>query len=169
MQMAKGEIPCELTVEDLCDCLKGYGETAEVYDKKLQIDWDLPNERWYVEMNSSYLSIAFRQIFRNCKTVPGEDVKRCRVRGRALNQFVEIQIQDSGPGFDKDDLGSGWRAVAALQRRAPEKRGGMGLVICNAVVELHHGEMSLGNHKNGGASSGGAQVKLRFPLQQASV
>lgn len=67
-----------------------------------------------------------------------------------LEKFVLLTIQDYGVGIDSSDPNVVFKKFF---RAKPQETGGLGLglSICKAVIELHHGSISAGNTPGKGA------------------
>ncbi len=83
------------------------------------------------------------------------------VATRRANGWVEILVDDDGPGIPEDERENVFRPFYRLDAsRNPETGGvGLGLTIARDVVHGHGGELALET-----APSGGLRVRLRFPL-----
>ncbi len=76
-----------------------------------------------------------------------------------MTDFVEIQVRDHGEGVSADDVP---RLLQPFQRgdSARSSSGsGLGLAIVQRIVKLHHGQLLMGNH-----AQGGLLVRVRLPL-----
>ena len=68
---------------------------------------------------------------------------------RTNEQFIEIEIRDSGPGIAERDLP---RLFEPFFTTKPAGQGtGLGLAISNEIVIAHGGSMRAANHAEGGA------------------
>lgn len=77
-------------------------------------------------------------------------------------QFVCLVITDYGPGIKSVHLDDVFKK---FYRENPERSGGLGLglSICKAIIELHHGSISVQNIKGKGASF---EIKLPRELDR---
>lgn len=95
-------------------------------------------------------------------TPPGS---RIELSARCLGNRVEIRVADNGPGlphgsearvFDKFFRGT--------TKTTDERRGvGLGLAICQAIIEAHKGRISAGNRQGGGA-----EFVISLPCEESS-
>jgi heavy metal sensor kinase len=78
---------------------------------------------------------------------------RVLVSAKRVGRNWELVVADSGPGVPEVARGSIFdRFSRADQARARETGGaGLGLALCKAIAELHHGSISLEEQPGGGA------------------
>lgn len=87
--------------------------------------------------------VQIGQIFSNLmknavEAMRGQKVRHLVVRSSIQkNRLVQIRIEDNGPGIAADRVGPSFRPVISTK---PGGRG-IGLVICRAIVEHHHGHL----------------------------
>ena len=83
---------------------------------------------------------------------PGSTV---RVGGREAGDFVELWVDDEGPGilpFERHHV------FEAFRRGEGSESSGVGLAICKGIVEAHGGRIDVGR-----APSGGARFRFSVP------
>ena len=72
---------------------------------------------------------------------------------------VLVRIRDYGPGIPEDELPL---VKKKFYKGSSKARGsGIGLAVCDEIVELHGGELTLSN-----APDGGTVVTVRLPAVQ---
>ena len=72
---------------------------------------------------------------------------------------VVIQIRDYGSGIPEDELPLVKRK---FYKGSSKARGtGIGLAVCDEIVQMHNGELTLEN-----AEGGGTMVTIRLPISQ---
>ena len=72
---------------------------------------------------------------------------------------VLVRIRDYGPGIPEDELPL---VKKKFYKGSSKARGsGIGLAVCDEIVELHGGELTLDN-----APDGGTVVTVRLPAVQ---
>jgi two-component system, LuxR family, sensor kinase FixL len=72
----------------------------------------------------------------------------------ADNEFVEVRLVDSGPGFSREYIESGYPPLSSTKADGL----GIGLPLCRSIVEAHGGRLWLD------ASSHGASVRFTLPI-----
>ena len=74
-------------------------------------------------------------------------------------EYVVVRIRDFGPGIPEDELPLVKKKFYKGSSRA---RGtGIGLAVCDEIVEMHHGILTLEN-----AQGGGTLVTVSLPVSQ---
>jgi signal transduction histidine kinase len=74
--------------------------------------------------------------------------------GAATHDWVEVRIEDNGPGIPPDQLRRVFERFYTTQREGT----GLGLAICQGIVEQHEGEIHLDSEVGKGTT-----VSLRLP------
>ena len=83
------------------------------------------------------------------------------ISSRAVGGFVEIRVDDSGPGIEPGRMAQLFEAMAS-----PKLNGmGVGLSISRTIVESHEGKLSVANREGGGASFC-AKLPLAAPCRE---
>lgn len=104
----------------------------------------------------SWLSEVIRNILKNCMQSVG-DTGRIAVICEDNPLYGEIAINDSGPGFQKEDMP---RLFDRFYRGEHEGAVGygIGLALCKMIITRHGGTITAKNHPHGGAV-----FCIRFP------
>ena len=102
-----------------------------------------------------------RQVFLNLldnAAKHGGDGKRIEASIALQEADVVIQIRDYGPGIPEDELPM---VKKKFYKGSSKSRGtGIGLAVCDEIVQLHGGSLELEN-----APDGGTLVTVRLPLE----
>lgn len=118
---------------------------------------DLPPIRAY----ASKLAQVFFNVLRNAlQAVEGREGGEIRVRGRVVDDNVEITIADNGPGIPREILPK----IAQPFFTTRPGGTGLGLWMSQSVMELHGGSLKLQ-----GAPGEGTSVVLLLPVQEAKA
>lgn len=103
-----------------------------------------------------------RQVFLNIldnAAKHGVDGKVIEASLGAEDGFVVIRIRDHGPGIPEDELPLVKRKFYKGSSKA--RGSGIGLAVCDEIVQLHNGTLTLNN-----APGGGTEVTVSFPVSQ---
>jgi signal transduction histidine kinase len=103
--------------------------------------------------NQEEIQLAVLNLLRNALEASG-DRGRVRVSLRTAPKGAEVEVADSGPGFDVPSTGPDQLLMASSKREGL----GVGLYLVRRVMERHGGSVSFGS-----AELGGASVILHFP------
>ena len=83
---------------------------------------------------------------------------KVKISARAEGDRVVAEISDNGPGFPEKLLKEGVKAFGTTRK---DKGGtGLGLFVCEQIVQRHGGEMTLGN-----LPGGGARIIISLPVR----
>lgn len=106
--------------------------------------------------------LRMRQVFLNIldnAAKHGSDGKRIQASMVLEDEEVVTRIRDFGPGIPEDELPMVKRK---FYKGSSKARGtGIGLAVCDEIVELHGGKLVLEN-----AAGGGTLVTVRLPVSQ---
>ena len=101
-----------------------------------------------------------RQVFLNIldnAAKHGGDGKRIDASIQREGQNVVIRIRDYGPGIPEEELP---HVKMKFYKGSSKARGsGIGLAVCDEIVERHNGTFEIAN-----ADTGGAVVTISLPL-----
>jgi signal transduction histidine kinase len=120
------------------------------------------NEPLVILMDRARLLQVFRNLIENALQHSDEGttvIVGARRTAELGDPWVECYVEDSGRGFDAEDL------PKVFDPFFTRRRGGigLGLSIVQRIVEEHKGIIKVGNRKGGGAV-----VKVKFPLVQGA-
>ena len=103
-----------------------------------------------------------RQVFLNIldnAAKHGTDGKRIEAMINYANDMVIVKIRDYGPGIPEDELPL---VKKRFYKGSSKARGsGIGLAVCDEIVQMHGGNLKLEN-----ATSGGTLVTIEIPATQ---
>ncbi|MFC5700199.1 sensor histidine kinase [Cohnella faecalis] len=133
--------------------------------KQVSIIANLPTQDCFVNGDSHLLERAIENLLDNAvRHAPnqGKILVQCRQDG----PVVTFAVQDSGPGFNDEEL---QRAFDPLYRGEQSRNrstggAGLGLTISQRIIRRHGGELTIANHPDGGALLSG-----RLPMTLSSA
>ena len=103
-----------------------------------------------------------RQVFLNIldnAAKHGSDGKKIEASIKYADSVVTVLIRDFGPGIPEDELPL---VKKKFYKGSSKARGsGIGLAVCDEIVNLHGGALSLSN-----AAGGGTLVTVQLPISQ---
>lgn len=115
-----------------------------------EVQLDLPQEMVLFQADGPLLERVFVNLLENALKYAGKEGK-IGIRARKSANKIKIDVWDNGPGlppgkeqqiFEKFTRGREESAIPGV---------GMGLAICRAIVDMHHGEITATNRQEGGA------------------
>ena len=118
----------------------------------LDTDEDIPE----IPCDPKRLRQVFLNILDNAAKHGGEG-KRIEAAIRLAGDDVAIQIRDYGPGIPEDEIPL---VKKKFYKGSSKARGtGIGLAVCDEIVAMHGGTLTLEN-----AIGGGTLVTVRLPM-----
>ena len=144
------------------DLRSEFEDTVFMYGSRLEADGIhleyLENEDDIPEVSCD--PQRMRQVFLNIldnASKHGGDGKRIDAEICSTEDFVEVRIRDYGPGIPEDEIPL---VTRKFYKGSSKARGsGIGLAVCEEIVEMHGGQLSLEN-----ADGGGTLVTVRIPV-----
>lgn len=133
----------------VCDVLRLIG--AEAALRQIDLGMELMPNLPPIEGDRIHLQQVLLNLILNAMDAiekHGNGVRRVMVQTRPSNSTeVEISVSDSGPGVDPVDLPHLFEPFFTTKKNGM----GMGLTICQQIVEAHSGRVTVGNLPAGGA------------------
>ena len=149
---------------EMTDIRSEFEDTVYMYSSRLAKD-GITLE--YLENDSEIPEIPcdgqrLRQVFLNVldnAAKHGGEGKRIEASIACENDQVVVRIRDFGPGIPEDELGL---VKKKFYKGSSKARGtGIGLAVCDEIMELHNGSLTLEN-----APGGGTLVTISLPVSQ---
>ncbi|PKH23711.1 two-component system sensor histidine kinase KdbD [Enterobacterales bacterium CwR94] len=129
--------------------------------KHHEIALDLPDQMLLIRGDSTLLERVVTNILENSLKYAGDNAQR-GIRASGDGSEVTIDIWDSGPGIEHDDLSRIFEKFTRVDKESAIPGVGLGLAICKTLVEMHRGTLTA-HHR----PQGGALFRIRLP--QASL
>lgn len=122
---------------------------------QMKVKMNAPEEIW-IQGDFGWLTEAIQNILKNCMESAGEN-GRIEITLKDTLLYSEIEIHDSGKGFDKEELP---RLFERFYRGKSQNMAGygIGLALCKMIITRQGGTITAKNHPQGGAV-----FHIRFP------
>jgi two-component system, OmpR family, sensor histidine kinase BaeS len=77
-----------------------------------------------------------------------------KIRSFLENEFVVIEICDTGMGIPKEEISKIWDRFYRIEKSRARKTGGtgLGLYIAKQIIESHHGQIKISSVENQGST-----------------
>ena len=149
---------------ELTDIRSEFEDTVYMYSSRLaqdgitleylENDCDIPE----IPCDGQRLRQVFLNVLDNAAKHGGEG-KRIEASISYEDEKVVVRIRDFGPGIPEDELGL---VKKKFYKGSSKARGtGIGLAVCDEIMELHNGSLTLEN-----APGGGTLVTISLPATQ---
>ena len=152
-----------LNIED-ADIRSEFEDTVFMYSSRLtqddiQLDYEESEEEIpEIPCDPERMRQVFLNILNNAAKHGGEG-KRITASMDMEDGYVVVRIRDFGPGIPEDELPL---VKKKFYKGSSKARGtGIGLAICDEIVAMHNGTLTLEN-----APGGGTLVTIRLPATQ---
>ncbi|MBE2201834.1 MAG: HAMP domain-containing protein [Anaerolinea sp.] len=163
-QLDTGGLVIEKSVHDLGDLLSDALESfrALAQQRGITVDGYVAADVRPLPLNAAKISRVLANLLSNAlRYTPAQGHVQVRVARSGVG--VQVTVQDSGPGFNEDDLPRVFEQFYRGEQARSRATGGagLGLAIARGIVEAHHGRIWAEN-----AAGGGAVVGFELPLTQ---
>lgn len=132
------------------------GATLLMLEKRLphrNIEVELPENAVMVPMDARLISQVLMNLLENADkhTKPEKEI---RIFVEEEQEAIRITVADRGTGIPEEDLPRIFEMFYTTWKKSPDsQRGvGLGLAICQSIVEAHGGTIRAKNRRGGGAS-----------------
>ena len=122
-----------------------------------QAPWPLPT----IDADWDLVYLAVHNLLDNALKFSQPDCA-IEVRGREDGRFVIVEVADTGPGIDAEDLPHVWEELYRGQSCRTVQGSGLGLALVKAIVDRHGGAVSIDSKINQGTV-----VTIRLPKAAA--
>lgn len=116
-------------------------------------------ERLYMPANPYLLKTSFINVVENACKFSSDHT--ARVEFQCTDNEIKISVSDHGPGIDKKDIENIFQPFYRADRTSKIKGYGVGLSLCQRIVRIHKGTVTVASEPGQGA-----RVTIVFPLVQ---
>lgn len=150
---SSGSAPLQVERFDLCELLQDLCGVVsyEVPDRQRPVDLVVP-DTLPMDGDRELLWRAFENLVRNALLHAGDGEVRVTARASDRTGWLEVRIEDSGPGIPGDQLERVFEPFYRVQEARDRQSGGhgLGLAIAAAAVRRHRGTIQARNRAGGG-------------------
>ena len=116
-----------------------------------QIALDLPDPLMLMHVDGPLFERVLINLLENALKYAGPDAPK-GIRATLSDNQVQLTVWDSGPGIPAGQESQIFAKFARGHKESAIPGVGLGLAICQAIVEVHGGTISAANRPEGGAS-----------------
>ena len=121
-----------------------------IESKQQRVEIDVPGDACSVAADPAKLHDVIRNLVENAVNYSPERAA-IRLSARRRDKAITVEVADSGPGIPEEDLGRVFERFYRVDKSRTGPGTGLGLAIVRHLVELHGGEVRVGNRPEGGA------------------
>lgn len=127
--------------------------------KKPGILCEFPDHPLMVKGNNETLSMLFQNLIDNSVKFSKPDSKPIIISAFLSDQYVEVHVDDDGIGLAAEEVDKVFKPFIKLDNARGHGKGyGLGLNLCERIVKVHNGTISI-NPKN----KGGLCIVVKLP------
>mgnify|MGYP001217616264 FL=1 len=136
--------------------------TEAVKSESIELTLDIPRDLWPVAADENRIRQCLRHLAENAQeAMPGagklsvfaENVELHEADDLPLNDgpYVKVSVSDTGQGIPRENLSKIFDPFFSTKTPEDEKRLGLGLALCHAVVNQHGGYITAESEEGQGA------------------
>jgi signal transduction histidine kinase/ActR/RegA family two-component response regulator len=167
-RVIRDKVPLEIGVHDLVEIIRAAVDTmAEVAaNKKIDLEYDHPNESLPVEGDAARLQQIFVNILSNAVKFTPEG-GRVRISVESASESALVRVVDTGVGIAAKFLPHVFEMFRQQEEGTRRRHSGLGigLALVKRLVEMHGGHVAIASAGEGY----GAEVTIRLPLTQRAL
>jgi PAS domain S-box-containing protein len=150
--------PCDL-LDVVSAALEELGPSA----RQRQVSFDIAEDLPLVPLDFGLITCVFINLLSNAFKYSAPD-QPVEVRGRIIDDQLEVLVVDKGVGVPPKDLGRVFDKFYRAAESGPSTGLGLGLAICKAFIEAHNGRIGLEHNP-----AGGTIAKFIIPFHEAAA
>jgi len=134
---------------DLLDVVSAALEEMGPSARQREVSFDIPEDLPLIPMDFGLITHVFINLFGNAFKYSPTD-QPVEIRGRILNDQLEVLVVDRGVGVPPEDLARVFDKFYRVAEFGSSTGLGLGLAICKAFIEAHDGRINLESNPMGG-------------------
>jgi PAS domain S-box-containing protein len=148
-RLETGVLTVKTEPHDLLDLVSAALEELGESAGQRRVSFDIPEDLPLVPMDIGLITHVFINLFSNALKYSPPD-QPVEVRGRIIDDQLEVLVVDRGIGVLPQDLGRVFDKFYRVADVGSSNGLGLGLAICKAFIEAHDGRITLENNPMGG-------------------
>lgn len=162
----KGQMTLQMKETDLVSLVKNsLGAFAyEAESRKITIDFEHPLEQIICSVDPHHIDSVISNLLMNAlKHTPDRGEINVKLNMSSEYGFIELIVTDSGPGIEDKNLEAIFRRFFQVSEdnNSTHKGFGVGLNLCQMLVEMHNGSITASNRTDGRS---GAVFTVKLPF-----
>lgn len=162
-RLETGVLTVKTELHDLLDLVSAALEELGESAGQRRVSFDIPEDLPLVPMDIGLITHVFINLFSNALKYSSPD-QPVEVRGRIIDDQLEVLVVDRGIGVLPEDLGRVFDKFYRVADVGSSNGLGLGLAICKAFIEAHKGRITLENNPMGGTI-----VRFVIPFHEAAT
>ena len=162
-RLETGVLIVKTELHDLLDLVSAALEELGESAAQRRVSFDIPEDLPLVPMDIGLITHVFINLFSNALKYSPPD-QPVEVRGRIIDDQLEVLVVDRGIGVLPEDLGRVFDKFYRVAEVGASNGLGLGLAICKAFIEAHDGRITLENNPMGGTI-----VRFVIPFHEAAI
>lgn len=162
-RLETGVLTVKTEPHDLLDLVSAALEELGESAGQRRVSFDIPEDLPLVPMDIGLITHVFINLFSNALKYSPPD-QPVEVRGRIIDDQLEVLVVDRGSGVLPEDLGRVFDKFYRVADVGASNGLGLGLAICKAFIEAHDGRITLENNPMGGTI-----VRFVIPFREAAT
>lgn len=154
-----GALKLNVSQQDCQAFLNDFSQDAKVLCEDKALTFNLQNDlKKIVPFDPIWLRHLLFNLLSNAISVSPEQ-SSITLSSKTSNAYWDIEMEDQGPGISEAKIERVFERFFQESERY-ERGSGLGLPICKSIAQLHGGDLSLKNRKDGN----GIRVTIYLPL-----
>lgn len=134
--------------EILTEIIQGLEMDEKFQDYKIERKGPLPS---FLICNPSQITQLFQNLIENGIKYNHSSPKQIVISANEDNEFWNFEVKDNGIGISKEYRKQVFKIFQRLHGDGEYEGTGMGLAICNRIIENHNGQISIQSNPHGGS------------------
>ncbi|PCI92901.1 hypothetical protein COB11_06350 [Candidatus Aerophobetes bacterium] len=127
---------------NLNDTIKQVLQRLDSIIRESKAEFTVEEELGVIQAEPSHINLLFEKIIENALKFHKKDIPpKITIRGKKEKEFLRIEIEDNGIGFDMKFHDSIFMMFKRLHPKEAYPGAGIGLTICKKIILQHIGEI----------------------------